>query len=158
MSYFKISMAIFLALATSRFIPHPPNFTSLITLSFYVPIFFGIRFIPVVIFSFALTDFVIGFHSTMIFTWGSVLLIGFLVKFFHINMIRRILGVLVGAIIFFIFTNFGVWMVSGYYEISLAGLVTCYVLAIPFFSNTILATIFFSIIIESYIKFKEKKN
>lgn len=158
MSYLKISMAIFLALATSRFIPHPPNFTSLITLSFYVPIFFGIRFIPVVMFSFALTDFIIGFHSVMIFTWGSVLLIGLLINFFYTNMIRRILGVLVGAIIFFILTNFGVWMVSGYYEISLAGLISCYVLAIPFFSNTILATIFFSTIIEFYIKFKEKKN
>ena len=37
MKYFKISLGIFCALAASRFIPHPPNFTSLLALSFYVP-------------------------------------------------------------------------------------------------------------------------
>ena len=156
MKYLKTSLAIFLALATSRIIPHPPNFTSLITLSFYVPIFFGIRFIPVVILSFALTDLIIGFHSTMIFTWGSVLLIGYLTTYFSSSITKRLSGALLGAIIFFIVTNLGVWIISGYYEKSLAGLMTCYVLAIPFFYNTLLATIFFSIIIESYIKLKEK--
>lgn len=157
MEYLKISLAIFLALATSRFIPHPPNFTSLIALSFYVPVFFGIRFIPVVILSFALTDLIIGFHSAMIFTWGSVLLIGFLTTYFSSSITKRLFGALLGAIIFFIVTNLGVWIISGYYERSLAGLITCYVLAIPFFYNTLLATIFFSTIIEIYLKFKGKE-
>ena len=44
-----ICLGIFLSLALSRFIPHPPNFTSLIALSFYVPVIFGLRFIPIVI-------------------------------------------------------------------------------------------------------------
>ena len=57
----KIALGIFLALATSRFVPHPPNFTSLIALSFYVPVFFGIRFIPIVLASFAITDIFFGF-------------------------------------------------------------------------------------------------
>ena len=35
----NICLGIFLALAISRFIPHPPNFTSLIALSFYIPVF-----------------------------------------------------------------------------------------------------------------------
>ena len=35
-------LGIFLALAVSRFVPHPPNFTSLIALSFYIPVLFGI--------------------------------------------------------------------------------------------------------------------
>ena len=41
MKYLKISLGIFIVLAASRFIPHPPNFTSLIALSFYVPLFLG---------------------------------------------------------------------------------------------------------------------
>ena len=158
MEYLKISLGIFLALATSRFIPHPPNFTSLIALSFYVPVFFGIRFIPVVILSFALTDLIIGFHSAMIFTWGSVLLIGFLTTYFSSSITKRLFGTLLGAIIFFIVTNLGIWIISGYYERSVAGLITCYVLAIPFFYNTLLATIFFSTIIEFYLKFKGKES
>ena len=47
-----IFLGIFLSLAASRFIPHPPNFTSLIALSFYVPVFLGIRFLPALIISF----------------------------------------------------------------------------------------------------------
>ena len=76
MSYLKISLGIFLALAASRFIPHPPNFTSLLALSFYVPALLGARFIPALILSFVLTDLVLGFHGTTLFTWGSVFLIG----------------------------------------------------------------------------------
>ena len=72
-----ICLGIFLSLALSRFIPHPPNFTSLIALSFYVPVIFGLRFIPIVILSFIITDLVIGYHSGTHWTWGSVLLIDF---------------------------------------------------------------------------------
>ena len=67
-----ISAGIFLSLAASRFIPHPPNFTSLIALSFYVPVIFGIRFLPALLISFAITDLIIGYHSGTHWTWGSV--------------------------------------------------------------------------------------
>ena len=75
-------IGIFLSLAASRFIPHPPNFTSLIALSFYIPAVLGIRFIPALIGSFLLTDLIIGFHGVTFFTWGSVLVIGLMSKFF----------------------------------------------------------------------------
>ena len=63
MNYLKISVGIFLALAASRFIPHPPNFTSLMALSFYVPAILGIRYLPALILSFLITDLFIGFHG-----------------------------------------------------------------------------------------------
>ena len=78
MNYLKISIGIFLALAASRFIPHPPNFTSLIALSFYVPVFLGPNYILALILSFFLTDLIIGFHALTLFTWGSILIIGIL--------------------------------------------------------------------------------
>ena len=74
MNYFKASLAIICALAASRFIPHPPNFTSLIALSFYIPAILGVRYLPVLIISFILTDLVIGFHGVTLFTWGSVMI------------------------------------------------------------------------------------
>ena len=83
MKYLKISIGIFIALAASRFIPHPPNFTSLLALSFYVPALLGIRYIPALIACFMITDFFIGFHSVTLFTWGSVFVIGILSKFFY---------------------------------------------------------------------------
>ena len=78
MNYLKLAFSIFIVLAASRLIPHPPNFTSLIALSLYVPIVFGLQSILVVVAAFFVTDLVIGFHSLLFFTWGSVVLIGFL--------------------------------------------------------------------------------
>ena len=82
MNYLKISVGILFALAASRFIPHPPNFTSLLALSFYVPALLGTRFIPALMLSFILTDIVIGFHNTTFFTWGSILVIGLMSNYF----------------------------------------------------------------------------
>ena len=105
-----ICAGIFLSLAASRFIPHPPNFTSLLALAFYVPVFFGVRYIAVLIISFAITDLIIGYHLGTHWTWGSVLIIGLISKFFAKNHMWRISGALVGACIFFIVTNLGVWL------------------------------------------------
>ena len=82
MNYLKISLSIFIALAASRFIPHPPNFTSLIALSFYVPAILGLRFIPALLISLFFTDIILGMHNTIFFTWGSILFIGLLPRIF----------------------------------------------------------------------------
>ena len=153
MNYLKVSAGIFLVLAATRFIPHPPNFTSLLALSFYVPAILGIRYLPALVLSFFITDLVIGFHGTTLFTWGSVILIGLLSKFFISNTITRISGALIGASLFFVITNFGVWSL-GFYGYTIEGLITCYTLAIPFFGNTIVGTIIFSSIIEVFLKRK----
>ena len=121
MSYFKISIGIFIALAASRFIPHPPNFTSLLALSFYVPALLGFRFIPILIISYAITDLIIGYHFGTHWTWGSVFLIGLLAQFLRTSLIKRILGAISGAFIFFLVTNFGVWLGGMYGRVPLVG-------------------------------------
>ena len=152
MNFLKIFFGVFIALSASRFIPHPPNFTSLIALSFYIPVFFGKKYIPVVLIVLAITDFIIGMHSTILFTWGSVILIGLLSQFFLISVFSRIGGSLLGACIFFIVTNFGVWSI-GSYGYTLEGLILCYTLAIPFFAYSLISTFIFSAIIETINKF-----
>ena len=153
----KIFFGIFLALAASRFIPHPPNFTSLIALSFYVPAILGKRYLPALLVSFVITDLIIGFHGTVLFTWGSVLIIGLLANNFSNSLIKRISGCLLGACLFFIVTNFGVWIL-GSYGYTFNGLVMCYMLAIPFFGNTLVSTILFSLVIEGILKINFIKN
>ena len=125
-NYLKIFLGIFIVLAGSRFVPHPPNFTSLIALSFYVPILFGIRFLPAVILSFVLTDIFIGYHNMLFFTWGSVIIIGLISKYFLSSLIKRLSGALCGACLFFVITNFGVWT-TGSYGYNLEGLLTSYI-------------------------------
>ena len=157
MNYLKIAIGVLIALSASRFIPHPPNFTSLLALSFYIPAVFGIRYIPVVLFALLFTDLIIGFHSTMIFTSGSIILIGLISKYFNKSIIFRISGAFVGAVIFFVLSNFGVWL-GGSYGYDLNGLLSCYILAIPFFTNTVLSTVFFSILIELTWAIMMKRN
>lgn len=154
MKKINIFLGVFIALAMSRFIPHPPNFTSLIALSFYVPVIFGIRYLPALLISFIITDYIIGFHNTVIFTWGSVILISLISKYFLNTIITRIIGALSGAVIFFIVTNFGVWF-GGMYEANLEGLTQAYVMGLPFFGYSLISTFIFSAAIETILKFKK---
>ena len=62
-----------------------------------------------------------------------------------------------GAFIFYLLTNFGVWSMGSYgYTIDV--LINCYILAIPFFVNTIISTIIFSLVIEGIYKLIALKN
>ena len=153
MNYLKVSLGIFVALAASRFIPHPSNFTSLIALSFYIPALLGLRYLPILILSFIITDIFIGFHGVMLFTWGSVVFIGLFSKYFVKNILSRVSGALIGACIFFLITNFGIWSL-GSYDYTIEGFILCYTLAIPFFAYNIISTFIFSGIIEGIYKFK----
>ena len=155
MKNFNICLGIFIALAVTRFIPHP-NFTSLIALSFYVPALFGARYLPIVIFCFALTDVFIGFHTTIFFTWGSVLIIGLLSNFFNRSIMNRLLGVLTGVMVFYLITNFGVWS-GGMYGHSFDGLITSYIMGLPFLGYNLISTFIFSTLIETFYKFYKTK-
>ena len=47
-------------------------------------------------------------------------------------------------------SNFGVWSL-GSYGYTWEGLISCYVLALPFFGNTLVGTMIFSLVIEMII-------
>ena len=155
MNYLKIATGVLIAISASRFIPHPPNFTSLLALSFYIPAVFGSRYIPAVVFALLFTDLIIGLHSTMIFTSGSIILIGLISKHFNKSIMFRISGAFFGAVIFFVLSNFGVWL-NGSYGYNFNGILSCYILALPFFGYSILSTLIFSVIIETVYKFYNK--
>ncbi len=155
MNYFKNSAFIILAISISRFIPHPPNFTILIALSFYAPIFLGVKYIPIVLVSFAFTDLVLGFHKLTLFTWGSILLIGYFSKFFSNKLFSRFTGLLVCCCLFFLISNFGVWLI-GSHGVGRINLIETYVLAIPFFGNTILSSFIVAILIEAIFKYSSQ--
>ena len=107
-------------------------------------------FLPVVFFSFVISDFIIGTHSTIFFTWGSILIISLISTNFYKDLKSRSLGVLLSLMIFYIITNFGVWL-TGQYTHSIQGLILCYVNALPFFGNTVISTILYSFLIEVLI-------
>ena len=96
-----------------RIIPHPPNFTPVIALSLYLPIIFGLWSLPFCILGFAITDYFVGFHSLLIWTWGSLVLVGLISKFSK-SIINRLTLAFLGSLIFFALSNFGVWLAGTY--------------------------------------------
>jgi len=149
---FPISLILILAFA--RLIPHPPNFTPIIAVALVSGYFFKNINLSLLILLVAmlLSDLFIGFYENMIFVYASLLLIIFV---FHkiskkINFKNLFIYCFAGSLIFFIVSNFGVWVLGSpgvldvAYERNLSGLTECYILAIPFFGNTFLSTLIFS--------------
>lgn len=145
-----LALILILFAAFSRLIPHAPNFTPVISIALFAGAYLKKRFaflVPVA--ALLLSDAIIGFYGlgTMTFVYGTVLLIvaaGILLE--KKISAGRILGLsLAGAALFFITTNFAVWLVPGsIYPKTLAGLAQCYVMAIPFFGNMVLSTLVYS--------------
>jgi uncharacterized membrane protein YcgQ (UPF0703/DUF1980 family) len=51
------------------------------------------------------------------------------------------------SLIFFVTTNFAVWAFSGMYTPDLAGLIHCYVSALPFLQNTMIGDMFWTMLL-----------
>ena len=143
--YKLLAVATLVALAFFRLIPHPPNFTPILAIS----VFAGIKFkdnlfsylVPVS--AMLVSDAILGFHNGMILIYLAIVLSAFIARKF--NTINT--SVLSSSILFFLITNFQVWIMSSSYPKSLLGILECYTLAIPFFGMTLLSTFFFSYIL-----------
>ena len=144
-------LAIFSAIlvaAALRLVPHPPNFTPIGAIALFGGAYLGRQALgfAVPLGALLLSDAVIGFHSGMPFVYASVALI--VVIGWAIRTRRTVVGIaaaaLASSVLFFAVTNFGVWLTSGMYPPTLAGLAACYVAAIPFFQNTLAGDLFFS--------------
>ena len=55
--------------------------------------------------------------------------------------------VLFSSLIFFVTTNFAVWVWSGIYPLTISGLAHCYLAALPFFQNTLCGDMFWSAVL-----------
>jgi len=81
--------------------------------------------------------------STYLVTWvwyAAVCLLGSGLLKGKPSMLRLGGAVLASSTSFFIVSNFVVWMTSGMYPHSIAGLGACYVAAIPFYANDAMST------------------
>lgn len=147
----------FFSILISRFIPHPPNFTSTIAIAFYLPALFGTRYIIVALTAFILSDLIIGIHFLLIFTWASIIIIGLISRYFK-NIYFRICGIFSSCIIFYFISNFGVWLLTDIYAENFEGLIMCYIMGLPFLKNSLLGSLFFTAFIEAIISLKSVKN
>ena len=143
-----LPVTLIIILTWARLIPHPPNFTPIVTVAILSGYFFSniyLSFLTLLI-SMFIADAFIGFHEHMFSVYISLLLISFI--FYKIsekiNFKNLFMCSFIASLIFFIISNFSVWIIGGLYDRSLSGLVECYILAIPFFGNTFLSTVIFA--------------
>ena len=122
-----------------RLLPHPANLAPVGAIALFggaiLPRKLG-WWLPLAVM--ILSDVMLGFYNGILFTWLGFLLValfGMTLRGQN-NWFRVPAGAIGSAIIFFIVSNFGVWLQGHMYPLSWAGLVHCYELALPFFRNT----------------------
>ncbi|MBX3709882.1 MAG: hypothetical protein KIT56_04525 [Gammaproteobacteria bacterium] len=158
-----LSIVIFATItriAIPPFIGHLPNFSAVDAIALFSGAYFHKRStaLLIVLSSIWIGDIFLSkmftgewvlFYSGFYWQYASYLLItciGSTLKGM-LSPIRLVSSCFISAILFFIISNFGVWYSGLLYPLTLDGFITCYVSAIPFFKNTLLSDLFFSILL-----------
>jgi hypothetical protein len=141
MTRFLFAFVVILGAVFSRLLPHPPNFTPIAAIALFGGVYLDRRAAFIVpLAALLVSDYVLGFYRDIAWVYGSFVLIGLIGLWLrsHRSLVATAAATLTGSIVFFLVTNFGVWVSSQVtYPKTLAGLVECYVAAIPFFRNSV---------------------
>jgi hypothetical protein len=149
----RINKTLLLALGLAvlgvalRVIPHTDNFAPIGAIALFAGAVLGLRhalWLPVGIM--IVSDLIIGLHSAILFTWGGFLLValfGTLLQGTR-NRWRVPLGALGSAVIFYLVSNFGVWIEGRLYPPTWHGLIDSYVMALPFLRTSFVADLCFA--------------
>ena len=151
-----LPVSLILILSFSRIIPHPANFTPVLAVGIFSGFYFKQFFLSsfIVVASMFVGDLYLGFHETMFFTYISmiaIVILGLYIK--HFKYIEILFSGIIGSVCFFIITNFGAWLTLEMYEKNAAGLLQSYIMAIPFFHNTLISTFLYLIIFKLFFNF-----
>ena len=158
------SALIVLLIAGSRLIPHTENFVPVFAMILFAAVHFKNKFQAIIIsvgvlwlsdlyinnwgrFSEYYNEFI--FFSSPFNYLAYILIALASIKLFKNTItIRKVLGSSIGiGVIFFIVSNFGVWLSGSLYPMTIEGLITCYIAAIPFFRATLASNILFSFVL-----------
>ena len=136
-------ITLFILGLVTRLIPHLPNFTPIIAISLFSGAYLNRKYaiwFPLSLY--IISELIIGLNGVILFTWGSIFLITMLGSKLRnrVSFKNNLIFALFSSILFFIVTNFGVWLI-GRYPPTLAGLIQCYIAGIPFFKVSLLANL-----------------
>ena len=146
-SRFWVVTGMVIIAAVLRLVPHFPNFTPVAAMALFGGAYFSNKKIAFII-PFAamfISDAIIGFHSTMwavYLSFAVMVLIGFRLR--EKKKVSNILAAsLISSVLFFVITNFAVWMTGMMYPLNIGGLFESYVAAIPFYQYSLLGDLFY---------------
>lgn len=142
----------------SRLVPHPVNFTPMGALGLFSGAYLGRKtawLIPIV--ALLISDLYIGAYEpvAMLFVYlgfASGAVIGHYLLKGGGGALALAASSLAVSVIFFLLSNFGTWLAGTLYPMTMAGLVQCFVLALPFFGNTLASTLIYSFVLFSCIQ------
>ena len=148
--FFQTLIAIIFVLigVSLRLLPHPPNFAPILAIALFGGVYLSRKIaliLPIV--AMVISDIFIGYYefSLMFSVYGSFLLcviLGFWLKR-HKKWYTIGGSAIISAILFFLITNFAVWVFTPWYAKTLSGILQCYLMALPFFKNTLLGNLFY---------------
>jgi len=146
---FWLAVALMVAGVVLRVIPHPWNFAPIGAIALFGGAHFERRSFAILtpLLTMFIGDAFIGFHSLMpviYATYALIAVIGMLLRDRRTSVPAVGGGVLLSATLFYLTTNFAVWMTSAMYAKTTAGLAACYVAAIPYFGNTLASDALFT--------------
>ena len=134
-----------------RLVPHPPNFSPIDAMALFSGAYLGRRSLALVapLAALLLSDIVLGFYHGMATVYATVALIVVIGWWLSSRRTPLRIGAaaVASAVLFFVITNFGMWLFSGFYPLTGAGLAACYVAAIPFFQNTVAGDLFYTVLL-----------
>ncbi|MEK6628187.1 MAG: DUF6580 family putative transport protein [Bdellovibrionota bacterium] len=152
-----VFITLFVLILLSRWVSHLWNFTLVGGALLFAGSYFKDKKISFTLMLSALlvSDLVIGFHDQMPSVYLSYLIIVGLGFFLAGNTNRvKILGFsFLGSFLFYAITNFAVWLQGTLYPMTFAGLMDCYVMAIPFYRNQLISDILSSLAIFEVARF-----
>jgi hypothetical protein len=146
--------------AALRLLPHPPNFTPIGAMALFSGAYIGRRRLAFAapLGALLLSDLVLGLYhgmATVYFSVALIVMIG-MVALKRTSAVRVGSAAILSSVLFFVITNFGMWMFSGFYPRTLAGLEACYVAAIPFFQNTVVGDLFYAALLFGGFRIAER--
>lgn len=131
-----------------RLVPHWPNFTPVAAIALFAGASIDRKWLAYIIplITMLLSDLILGFHSYIWAVYAGFIFtvsLGFLLR--SRNKPATILGAsLVSSTVFYLLTNFAVWLGSPFYSQDITGLATSYAAGIPFFLNGIAGDVFYN--------------
>ena len=145
---FLIALLFILIGVILRLLPHPPNFAPIAAIALFGGVYLSRKaafLLPILIM--IISDIFIGYYEPklMASVYGSFLLcvaLGFWLKR-HKKWYTVLGSSIFGSLIFFFLTNFAVWAFTPWYAKTISGLIQCYLMALPFFKNTLLGDLFY---------------
>lgn len=142
-----VLIALVLAAALSRLIPHPPNFTPIGAMALFGGAYFVSRLAAYAVPLAAMFVADAVFAATAGWAFGAMTLAVYACIAASVALGRGmrsrvrpgpvVARSLASASLFYAVTNFAVWLGGGFYPRTGDGLIACYVAAIPFFGNTL---------------------